>query len=538
MAKQFDAVIVGGGHNGLACGAYLARAGLSVCVLERRELLGGAAVSEAIWPGYLVSTASYTMALLQPKVILDLELAKYGYQVLKPPPMFVPLEGGAPLIFHDDAAHVAAQIGAYSAADGRAYPCYREHMNRLAVVVRRILWETPPDPTKRGVSARAALASLAWRFRDSSGEFFDLYDIMTLSAYDFLGRWFSNDPIKAAIGFYAAAGGGNASMKSAGSAYVLLRGFIRDNATAAGGTGFIRGGMGQISESIAASGRAHGMHTRVNAPVSSIVVESGRAVGVELEGGERIDAHVVIANASAKTLFRRLIDPRHLPPGLLEDVDRIRDRSTAYKVHLGLTRLPTFREFDPAVAGFAYPAQVRIGPSVDYIERAFDGSKYGAFAQEPCLTAVTPSVLDPSVAPPGRHLMSIFGVHAPYELRGRTWDDARDELYEVTLRTLEKHAPDIRDCIAEKHILTPIDIERIFDLHGGHVHHGELSADQIFFRRPVPHFADYTTPIANLYQCGASTHPGGGVTGVPGHNAAGVVLRRLRRTLKPKGSAS
>ena len=538
MAKQFDAVIVGGGHNGLACGAYLARAGLSVCVLERRELLGGAAVSEAIWPGYLVSTASYTMALLQPKVILDLELAKYGYQVLKPPPMFVPLEGGAPLIFHDDAAHVAAQIGAYSAADGRAYPCYREHMNRLAVVVRRILWETPPDPTKRGVSARAALAALAWRFRDSSGEFFDLYDIMTLSAYDFLGRWFSNDPIKAAIGFYAAAGGGNASMKSAGSAYVLLRGFIRDNATAAGGTGFIRGGMGQISESIAASGRAHGMQTRVNAPVSSIVVESGRAVGVELEGGERIGAHVVIANASAKTLFRRLIDPRHLPPGLLEDVDRIRDRSTAYKVHLGLTRLPTFREFDPAVAGFAYPAQVRIGPSVDYIERAFDGSKYGAFAQEPCLTAVTPSVLDPSVAPPGRHLMSIFGVHAPYELRGRTWDDARDELYEVTLRTLEKHAPDIRDCIAEKHILTPVDIERIFDLHGGHVHHGELSADQIFFRRPVPHFADYTTPIANLYQCGASTHPGGGVTGVPGHNAAGVVLRRLRRTLKPKGSAS
>lgn len=538
MAKQFDAIIVGGGHNGLTCGAYLARAGLSVCVLERRALLGGAAVSEAVWPGYLVSTASYTMALLQPKVILDLELAKYGYEVLKPTPMFVPLDGGAPLIFHDDPARVTAQISAYSAADAEAYPRYCAHMKKLAGVVRRILWETPPDPTKRGLASRMALASLVWRFRNTSDEFFDLYDIMTLSAYDFLGRWFSCDAIKAAIGFYAAAGGGNASLKSAGSAYVLLRGFIRDNATVAGGSGFIRGGMGQISESIAASGRAHGMQTRVNAPVKSVMVEAGRATGVELEGGERLSARVVIANASAKTLFQRLIDPCHLPAGLLDDVSRIRDRSTVYKVHLGLKRLPVFKQFDSSVAGFGYPAQVRIGPSVDYIERAFDGSKYGAFASEPCLTAITPSVMDPSVAPAGHHLMSIFGVHAPYELRGRTWDEAREDLYEVTLRTLEQHAPDIRECIVEKHILTPLDIERIFDLHGGHVHHGELSADQIFFRRPVRHFADYTTPIKNLYQCGASTHPGGGVTGVPGHNAAAVVLRHCKRAGKSGGSGS
>ena len=535
MEQKYDAVIVGGGHNGLVCGNYLARAGLSVCVLERRELLGGAAVSEALWPGYRVSTASYTMALLQPKVILDLELAKYGYEVLKPPPMFVPLEGGRALVFHDDQQRVAAQIGALCAADGQVYPQYRAYMAGLAQVVRRFLWETPPDLSRTGPAARMAMVSLAWRFRDLGAQFFDIYDMLTLSAYDFLSRWFSSDTVKAALGFYAAAGGGNSSMKSPGSAYILLRGFIRDNGTAAGGSGFIRGGMGQISEAIAASGRAHGMQTRTAAAVASIVVEAGRAVGVQLESGETIGARVVIANASAKTTFRKLIDASELPPEFLRDIDRIRDRGTSYKVHLGLRRLPVFRGFDAAANGFDYPAQMRIGPSIDYIEQAFDASKYGRFSDKPCLTVVTPSVVDPTVAPAGHHLMSIFGAHAPYELRGRSWDAAREDLYDTTLKALEVHAPDIRDCIVEHHVLTPLDLERIFDLHGGHVHHGELSADQIFFRRPVRHYADYRSPIEGLFQCGASTHPGGGVTGVPGHNAAKVVLRHCRAARAKRG---
>jgi phytoene dehydrogenase-like protein len=525
--NKFDAVIVGGGHNGLTCGAYLARAGWSVCVLERRGLLGGAAVSEAVWPGYKVSTASYTMALLQPRIILDLELARYGYEVLTPPPMFAPLEGGKSLIFGDEAS-VSAQLRVWSADDAEAYPRYRAHMRGLAKVVQRFLWETPPDPTRHGATARLALASLIWRLRDIGDQFFDIYDVLTLSAHDYLSRWFRSDAALAAIGFYAAAGGGNTSMKSAGSAYVLLRAFIRDNDTPAGGSGFIRGGMGSISEAIAASGRAHGMQTRVDAKVRNILIEQGRAAGVRLASGERIDAGVVIANASAKTVFRELVDPGALPPEFLQDIDRIRDRGTSYKVHLGLRRLPTFKEFDPAMAGFPYPAQVRIGPSVDYIERAFDGSKYGEFSEQPCLTVITPSVLDDTVAPPGKHLMSIFGAHAPYTLRNRAWSEAREDLYEATIRTLERHAPDIRDCIEERQILTPVDYEVIFGLHGGHLHHGELSADQIFFRRPVRHYADYGSPVPGLYQCGASTHPGGGVTGIPGHNAAQVVLKQHR----------
>lgn len=526
MKDAYDAVIVGGGHNGLVCGAYLARAGKKVLVLERRDLVGGAAVTEELWPGYLLSTASYTMALLQPRIILDLELQKHGFKILKPPPMFMPLEGGRSLVFHDDLNRTCEQIAAFSRHDAEAYPRYRQHMTRLGLVFRDLLFEAPPELEVKSVSDLLRLAQLGWRYRSMRDRLYDLYDSMTLSAYDFLARWFESDEMRAALGFYASGGGANSGIRSPGSAYVLLRGFVRDNSTPAGGTGFVQGGMGSISNAIAASGAAHGMQVRKSAPVASVVVESNRATGVMLESGERIDARMVISNASAQTLFRKLVMPQQLPDGFLQEIAHIRDESTVFKLNLALDRLPVFKGFDGAAHGFSYPAQVRIGPSTEYIEKAFDPAKYGDFARRPVMTIVTPSVVDLTLAPPGKHVMSIMGQHAPYFLRGRSWDDARGDLRTAALETLEEFAPGFTSTIAHEQLLTPVDFERIFDLPHGHVHHAELSADQIFFRRPVRNFADYRTPINGLYQCGASTHPGGGVTGVPGHNAAKAILSR------------
>ena len=524
MAQTYDAIIIGAGHNGLVCGAYLARAGKRVCVLERRDIAGGAAVSEAVWPGYKVSVASYTMALLQPRIIEDLKLARYGYEIVRPTPMIHLYGNGRSLMFGDDAAQVTADMARYSAADAQAYPQYREHMTRLGKVVAEMLWEIPPDPAATSLAERVRLLKFAWRYRKMGQQFYDLYDILTLSARDFLGRWFESDEVICALGFYTSCGGAATSLCSPGSAYVLLRGFIRDHSTRAGPAGFVKGGMGAISNAIAASGQAHGMEVRCAAPVASVNVSNGRATGVTLQSGETLDASCVISNAASKVLFQKLVAPEHVPAAFLQRVAQIRDGSTAFKVNLAMNRLPVFTDFDPAKAGFSYPAQVRIGPSVDYLEQAFDAAKYGRIAPHPALVVLTPSVVDPSVAPAGKHLISIFGQHAPYALREGNWEEARSTLYENVLNTLSEYSPDFRDCIDDAQVLSPADLERIFSLPGGHVHHGEISADQIFFRRPVQGAADYRTPVRALYQCGASVHPGGGVTGVPGHNAAQVIL--------------
>ena len=523
MSERFDAVIVGGGHNGLVCGSYLAKAGQRVCVLERRPIVGGAAVTEELWPGYRLSTASYTQALLQPKIILDLDLKRHGYEVLKAPPMFMPLAGGDSLVFHDDLPRTQANIARFSRRDAEAYPRYRQFMQSLGAAIQPLLFEIAPDPGSRRLGDLLRLGRLAWRHRGLGDRVYDVYDVMTLSAYDFLARWFESDEMRAALGFYASGGGANSGIKSPGSAYVLMRGFIRDHTTAAGGAGFIRGGMGAISNAIAASGVAAGMIVRTGAEVTRVEVVDGRAVGVVLASGERIAARRVVANASAQTLYRRLVPAESLPPGFMQEVGNIRDESTVFKLNLALKRLPVFSGFDAQAQGFAYPAAVRIGPSTDYIERAFDASKYGDFSRRPVMTMITPSVLDDTIAPPGRHVMSVMGQHAPYTLRGRTWADARDELYRTTLETIEQFAPGFEDCIEHVQLLTPLDFEQVFDLPRGHVHHGELSADQIFFRRPVRKYGDHRTPIRGLFQCGASSHPGGGVTGVPGHNAARVI---------------
>jgi phytoene dehydrogenase-like protein len=523
---------VGGGHNGLVCGAYLAKAGLSVCVLERRSLIGGAAVTEEVWPGYKVSTASYVMALMQPKIILDLELQKFGFEVLKSPPLFQPFPDDSYLVFWDEMERTCAEIAKFSAKDAAAYPEYRKKLQTLAPMVRQLIYETPVDITSTSPRDLIKTLRFIWRNRALGKVFYELYDILTLSAFEYLDRWFESDRIKAALSYYAGGGGGNQGPKSQTSAYVLLRPLLRDHGTAAGGWGFMRGGMGAIPQAIAASGKRFGLEVRTDAEVAEIKVVEGRAVGVVLATGEEIRAKSVIANASAKTTFQRLVPQENLTDDFRHQIANFRVKSSVFKVNLAMDRLPQYRAFDPKKLGFDYPAQVRLAPSVDYLEQAFDDSKYGRIPKQPLLTLMTPTIVDDTIAPAGKHIVTMLGAHAPYSPGQDSWDNGgRDLLLKNVLDTVSAYAPGAADGVLHSQVLVPPDLERIFDLPGGHVHHGDLTVDQIFFRRPVPGYADYRSPIGGLYQCGSSVHPGGGVTGVPGHNAAREILRDFRRRM-------
>jgi phytoene dehydrogenase-like protein len=524
MKTDFDAVIVGGGHNGLVCGTYLAKAGVRVLVLERRSISGGAAVTEEVWPGYHLSTASYYMGLLQPKVILDLELQKYGYEVLTPDPIVYALEGGRFVTMWEDSDQFRGELARLSNRDADVYPAYMAHMRKLAPFMKQLIFETPIDPGSRKFRDLKRLAGFVWRFRKIGGHFYDIYNLLTLSAYDYLSRWFESEDVKLILGFFAGGGGANSSLKTPGSAYMLVRGIVRDQKTAAGPSGFMKGGMGAISDAIRKSGEAHGMVVRTDAEVEEILTEGRTATGVRLISGEVIRAKAVIANANAKTTFLKLLNPETLPEEFIRDIRAIRTESTVFRVNLALDGLPDCPDFPTMGPDFDYPTQMNLAYSVDYMETAFQQASRGEMSREPFLIVKIPTRVDPTLAPEGHHILSIFGGHAPYTLREGSWDNKREELWLNVLSILKRHFPDIEKHILHRQVLTPLDLERIFDLPNGHVHHGEISADQMFFRRPAPHFADYTSPIDRLYQCGASTHPGGGVTGMPGHNAARVIL--------------
>ncbi len=529
-ANHYDAVIVGAGHNGLVCGAYLAKAGLSVCVLERRPLIGGACVTEEVWPGYRVSTAAHQMGLLQPKVILDLELAKFGFEVLTPPPVFQPLADGRHIVLWPEQQRLCAEFEKFSRKDAAAYPDYCAHLQRLGAVMQRLLWQIPPDPGSRRIADLKDLLLFGWRFRDVGRCFYELYDLMTLSAFEYLSRWFESDAAKIALGYYpGGAAGQSVSIRTPGTAYLLLRSQLRDSSTPAGGTGLVRGGMGTVADAIARSGKRFGLEVRTDAEVRSIVVRDGRARGAALASGEEIAGKLVVANADAKQTFLSLLDPRALPEAFVRDIRNFRATSTAFKVHLAVDRLPAYPAFAAAAPGFAYPAQIRIAPSLEYLEAAYDDVRQGRVARRPYMTVLAPSVVDATLAPAGKHLLSLYGGHVPFRPADGTWEGKRDDILAAVRETLEQHAPGFAADILHTQILAPTDFERIFGLPGGHPHHAEITLDQLFFRRPAPHYANYRSPLPALYLCSASTHPGGGVSGVPGHNAARVILRDWKR---------
>jgi phytoene dehydrogenase-like protein len=527
MAGEYDVIVIGSGHNGLVCGAYLAKAGLRTLVLERREIVGGAAVTEEFTPGFRASRFSYVMSLLHPRVIRELELAAHGLEVLPANDLFCPLGGDEYIVYSDDAHRTQAEFARFSRRDAEVYPEFTRHLEEAAGLVRGLLFETPVDPTRRRWRSFRDSAGLLWRQRSVGDRMYRLIDLLTQSAYDYLSVWFESDAVKSLLAYYACIGT-FAGPRSPGTAYVILHHLMGEH-EGAGGWGFVRGGMGVITQAIARSGARFGMQVLTNAAVAEVLVSGGTATGVRTVDGRDFKARVVVSNANARTLFRQLLRPELLPAELLAEIDAFRTFSTAFKMNIAAESPPQYRAFDPSKTGFSYPTYVHVAPGIDYLERAYDDAKYGRYSRQPFLTPVVPTIVDDSLAPPGKHVINVFGGHAPYALRDGDWSSERSGLQRAALAVLEQMAPGFAQQIIDVELLVPPDLERIVGLPQGHIFHGELSVDQLFWQRPAPHYADYRTPIRGLFQCGSSTHPGGGVSGIPGHNAAREILSEWRR---------
>jgi phytoene dehydrogenase-like protein len=525
-ATRVDVVIVGAGHNGLVCAAYLARAGLKVLVVERRHVVGGAAVTEEVFPGFHFSVCSYVVSLLRPEIIRELELRRHGLELLPLDGTFTPLDGDY-LWRPDDKAACHREIARHSRADADAYGDFTAEMTEMAAFVRPMLGMTPPDPS--AIDWRGVLDawSLARRFRALPRPRQQLLvQLLSSSALDFVERWFTTDALKATL---ASSGiiGTHLGIRSPGTAYVLLHHYMGEIDGTFRSWGLPRGGTGAVSNAIAAAAREAGAAIRTSAAVARIRVENGRARSIILENGDEIAAATIVSGADLRVTFASLVGLEHLPSELADTVRRFRFRGATAKVNLALDGLPDFRcrpGHGPHLAG-----AISISPSVDYLEHAYDDAKYGRFSRRPYMDVVIPSLLDPGVAPPGQHVMSCFVQYAPYALEGSTWDVEREALGDTVLDTLADHAPGIRDRVLHRQVLTPLDLEREFGLSEGNIFHGELTPDQLFFMRPAPGWARYRTPIDGLYLCGSSTHPGGGIMGAPGRNAARRILRDLHK---------
>lgn len=526
---KYDVAIVGGGHNGLVAAAYLAGAGRKVVVLESRELVGGCAVTEEIWPGYRVSTASYLASLMQEKVVRDLDLPRYGYRVdAKDPAFFSPFPDGRHLFMWQDRSETLAEIAKFSAKDAEAYPRYEAHLERLAIVAESLLLTTPPEFPPAGIGDFIDYLKLLGKLRGlTKAEIVGLVRIFTQSASDFLDEWFESEQVKVTLATDGVIGA-NGGPRSPGTAYILLHHCMGGVNGHRGLWGFVRGGMGTVSNAIADSARARGAEIRVNAPVEKILVRDGRATGVALKGGEEIAASIVASNVDPHRTFLQLTDPRELPEEFVDGIRKFRSEGMSLKMNLALRGLPEFTALPESKGGVRGPqhgATMHICPSVEYVERAWDDAKYGRPSRSPLIEMTIPTMYDPSLAPPGHHIMGIFLQYAPYTLKGTTWDAEREPYTERILDVIEEYCPNIRDIVVERQTLSPYDLEQRFGIKGGNIFHGEMSLDQMFVLRPLAGWAKYRTPIRGLYLCGSGAHPGGGVMGAPGHNCAREILK-------------
>jgi phytoene dehydrogenase-like protein len=524
---MYDALVVGGGHNGLTTAAYLARAGWKVLVLERRHVLGGAAVTEEVFPGFKFSVCSYVVSLLRPEIIRELGLPGHGLEILPLDGTFTPLPDGDYLWRTNDHAQTRREISRHSRLDAEAYDEYGKAMVDMGRFVKPMLGMTPPDPTSLAPRGLADLLSMGRRFTGlSPRDRNNLVQLMTMSAVDLLDQWFETDVLKATM---SASGiiGTFLGVRSPGTAYVLLHHYMGEIDGAFRSWGLARGGTGGISNAIAAAARAAGAEIRTGAPVARVLVRNGAAAGVVLDDGEELQARVVASSADPRRTFLGLVGEPELPPEFVEAIRRYKFRGSSGKVNLALDALPDFRALPgpgPHLRG-----AISISPAVDYMERAFDEAKYGRYSRRPYIDIVIPSLTDPSVAPPGKHVMSCFVQYAPYHLAEGRWDDCREAFGDTVIETLAEYAPNIRDIILHRQIVTPLDLEREFGLSEGNIFQGELTLEQLFFLRPAPGWAQYRTPIRGLYLCGSGAHPGGGIMGAPGRNAAFAMVRDRRR---------
>lgn len=524
---RYDAIVIGGGHNGLVNSAYLARAGLKVLVLERRHLVGGASVTEEVIPGFKFSVFSYVVSLLRPEIVRELNLPAHGLVILPLESTLSPLPDGNRLYRDGDHYRTYREIARFSRRDADIYEDYSRSMHFMAKAVKYILGIVPPDPSSLRPHDLGELMRLVRHFLGLPGDqLYTLVRLMTMSSADFLGRWFESEPL---LGTMSASGiiGTHLGPRSPGTAYVLLHHYMGEIDGVFRAWGFAKGGTGGIAEAISRSAQAFGGTVRTNAKVERVIVNQGHARGVVLDDGEEIPADLVVSSLDPRQTFLNLVDTDLLPDELVAAIQRFNIRGSSGKVNLALDAAPQFAcwpEDGPHLRG-----AISISPSVDYIERAYDQSKYGEFSQEPYIDIVIPSMIDPSMAPPGKHVMSCFVQYAPYRLREGSWETQREAFGEAVIETLSHYIPNLKDILLHRQVLTPLDIEQTIGLTEGNIFQGELSLWQLFFLRPAAGYAEYRTPIRGYYQCGSGTHPGGGITGAPGRLAAIEILKDRRR---------
>lgn len=527
---MYDAVIIGGGHNGLVCAAYLARAGLKPLVLEKRGIVGGASVTEEPWPGYKVSTLAYVSSLLLPNVVRDLELERHGYHVTEvSPDYFVPFPDGRSIMVWADQAETAAEFKVFSERDAAAYAEFDDFLSRTALSLRKILSMTPPPIGSMRPEDLIKLFSTVWPFRRLGVRgVAEVVKLLGRSIADLLDEYFESEEVKAALvsqGIIGIYGGPRAP----GTAYIMLHHWMGEINGNLGSWGVVRGGMGALSDAIAADVREYGGEIRTDSSVARVLTKNGRATGVVLEDGTEIAASVVVSNLHPKTTYLSLLDPADVPAEILRSMEHFITRSGTVKIHLGLSGLPDFTSRPGTDVGPQHTGMVQLLHSVDYVERAFDDAQRGRGSERPYAELIIPTVYDPSIAPEGKHMASIFAQYVPADWAGRDERDQVEAFADRVVAGITELAPNFESLIEHRHILGPYEMEQEYGLIGGNIMHGDLQLDQMFSWRPVARWSDYRSPVRGFYLCGAGTHPGGGVSGASGHNAAREILRDVTK---------
>jgi phytoene dehydrogenase-like protein len=523
---KYDAIIIGAGHNGLVTACYLAKAGRKVLVLERRYIVGGACVTEETVPGFKFSTAAYVNSLFRPEIARDLRLADYGFALIeRSPASFSPTLDSRYLMLGRGVENDAREIAKFSEKDARAYPEYEAMLERVAALIEPTLIMTPPNVTKPGLGDLIKMAPLGRKAAKMGPDMGEAIEVITGAARPILDRWFESEQLKGTLATDAIIGS-FASPSMPGTAYVLFHHVMGETNGKRGVWAYVKGGMGGLTQALARAAKDLGVDIRTEAEVAAIRVRDGAVSGVVTRNGDEFSARHVASNVDCNVTFKRLLDPAALSPDFLAAIDRIDYSSASLKINAALSSLPSFTALPGTAPGPQHFGTVHLCPSADFIERAYDDAKYGTPSTEPVVECQFPSSLDPTLAPPGRHVMSMFVQYAPYNLKDGTWDEAtKDAFADRCFDIVERYAPGFKSCVITRQVLSPVDIERTFNLTGGNIFQGSMALHQLFMFRPVPGFAGYKTPVKGLFMCGAASHPGGGVMGAAGWNAAREMLK-------------